>query len=180
MWVLDLLTFLILVILVALIVSPQIRTLLFPPAPVALMGSLSGSVTKPNAGMLGSTTSATGAPENMRGEAVENEASNFVTALGAIAMNIILGKDPQGEPNTEEESVNFAAPTPNKMATKVATAKDKAEGVDKPSQDKTKVPMETIMWSKMQPIMHDITMVSDIWEKFVKYASLSNGGKRSY
>jgi len=152
---------------ITLIISPEARKLLFPPTPIALVDSLSGGVTKPNAVMLGSTDSVTGAPENIKGEALENEASNFVTALGAIAMNVILGKDPQGEPNKEEHGINVPMPEPNKMATMVATIKDKAEGIDKPSQDKTKVPMETIMWSKMRPLLHNLTLLNDTWERFV-------------
>jgi hypothetical protein len=50
----------------------------------------------------------------------------------------------------------------------VASAKDKAEGVSEPSQDKTKVPMGTIMWSKVRPAMHQLTRVCDVVEKFAK------------
>lgn len=116
---------------------PKARRLLFPPAPLSLVGSLSGEITKPNAGVLGSVDSVTGAPENLKGEAVENEVSNFVTALGAVAANIVSAEDPQGEPNTEEEGLKGPmAADPNEIATMMATAKDKAEGVERPSQDK--------------------------------------------
>lgn len=50
----------------------------------------------------------------------------------------------------------------------IASAKDKAEGVKAPSQDKTKVPMGTIMWSKVRPAMHLLTCTCDIVEKFAK------------
>lgn len=59
-------------------------------------------------------------------------------------------------------------PRPNDLATKVAVAKDKAGGVDRPSQDKTKKPMETIMWGKMRPLMHLVNNVSDAWERLAK------------
>ena len=46
-------------------------------------------------------------------------------------------------------------------------AKSKASG-DNPNatHDKTKIPMETAMWSKMRPIMHGVQDVADGWERF--------------
>jgi hypothetical protein len=34
--------------------------------------------------------------------------------------------------------------------------------------DKTKVPMETAMWTKMRPVMHGLADVTDTWERFAK------------
>jgi hypothetical protein len=70
-WLFDSITPLLVVTLIVLVVYPPSRGLLFPPAPVALVSNQSGVIQKPKAGVLGSVDSATGAPENHRGEAVE-------------------------------------------------------------------------------------------------------------
>jgi hypothetical protein len=70
-WLLDLITPLFIITLITLIVYPPSRGFLFPPAPIALVDSKTGGVQKPKAGVLGSYESATGAPENHKGEAVE-------------------------------------------------------------------------------------------------------------
>lgn len=91
-----------------------------------MVGSLSGNLTKPNAGILGSKDSITGAPQNVEGEAVENEASNFVTGLAGIGINIMSSGDVHGEPNTEENSfTGMMKAEPNELAQMVATGKDK-------------------------------------------------------
>jgi hypothetical protein len=143
--------------------------MLFPPAPLALVDSKSGGVQKPKAGVLGSHDSATGAVENHKGEAVEAEASNFVNGIASVALSSATGKHPQGEPPTEDGSPSSAIPDPTAIATSAANAKDKTAG-GKPSKehDKTKVPMETAMWTKMRPIMHGIGDVTDTWERFAK------------
>src|SRR5688572_28625678 len=69
-WLLDLIMPLISLTLIILIMYPPAREIMFPPAPIALVSS-KGGVQKPKAGTLGSTDSATGAPENHKGEAVE-------------------------------------------------------------------------------------------------------------
>lgn len=102
MWFLDLLTFGLLIIATALVASPPVRKALFPTAPIALVDSICGGITKPNSGILGSHDSITGAPENMSGEAVESEAANFVTTLAGIGANLMTGEDPAGEPNPPE------------------------------------------------------------------------------
>jgi hypothetical protein len=168
-WTFDYLALLIFTFCFAMVFSPEARSALFPPAPIAIVDSSHGGLTKPNAGVLGSTDSATGAPQNLMGEAVENEAGNFVTALTSIAVNIATGNDPQGEPDTEESKIRAAVSlSPNQVAMMVASAKDKSEGVDKPSYDKTKHPMQTIMWSKVNPSLHAMTWMSDEWERLAK------------
>ena len=65
-WIFDLLVPLFSATLLALIVYPPSRDFLFPPAPLALVSTKTGGVQKPKAGVLGSTDSATGAPENYK------------------------------------------------------------------------------------------------------------------
>ncbi|WYZ36032.1 hypothetical protein EsH8_X_000679 [Colletotrichum jinshuiense] len=123
-----------------------------------------GSLAKPLAGTLGSTDSATGAPQNLKGESVENEASNFVTSVAAIATNMMTGRDPHGAPN-ELEGGSKQGFKPQLDVTTMAVVKDKAEGMDRPSQDKTKAPMEEEIWNQMTPLLHMIILVSDFWER---------------
>ena len=168
-WLFDFIMPLLLSVLIALIVYPPSRGFLFPPAPVSLVDSRSGGVQKPKAGVLGSHDSATGAPENHKGEAVEQEASNFVNGIASVALSSAAGKHPQGDPDSEEDESAAAAPDPTAVAMGAAEAKDKAGGA-KPGakHDKTKVPVETAMWTKMRPIMHMLGDMTDNWERVAK------------
>ena len=157
------------VTLIALIAYPPCRPVLFPSAPIALVSG-SGGVQKPKAGVLGSHDSATGAPENHKGEAVEQEASNFVNGIASMALASATGKHPQGEPPSEEGAPADTIPDPTSIAVGAADAKDKAAGgAPEKEHDKTKVPMETAMWTQMRPIMHGLADLTDTWERFAKY-----------
>ncbi|KAF2814806.1 uncharacterized protein BDZ99DRAFT_548967 [Mytilinidion resinicola] len=170
-WLLDCLVPLFSLTIIALIAYPPCRAILFPPAPLALVSS-SGSVQKPKAGVLGSHDSATGAAENHKGEAVEAEASNFVNGIASVALSSATGKHPQGEPRGDEDSPSSSIPDPTAIATGAANAKDRAAGATPTdTHDKTKVPMETAMWTKMRPIMHGIADVTDTWERFANALS---------
>lgn len=165
-WIFDFIVPTICVVLITLIVWPESRDIMFPPAPLALVSS-SGGVQKPKAGVLGSTDSATGAPEAYKGEAVEAEASNFVAGIAHVALASASGKHPQAEPPSEEGSAADSAPDPTSIVTGAVDAKSKASGENpNATHDKTKIPMETAMWSKMRPIMHGVQDVADGWERF--------------
>jgi hypothetical protein len=170
-WALDLLVPLMTVTLIALIVYPKARSTLFPPAPLALVDSKSGGVQKPKSGVLGSHDSVTGAPENYKGEAVEQEASNFVTGIGSIALSSAIGKHPQGELESDGDAPHDAVPDPTAITTAAAVSQEKAGGAGHPAKDKTKVPMEAAMWSKMRPAMHSLSEVADTWERFANALS---------
>lgn len=171
-WAFDFLVPLFSATLIALIAYPPSRDFLFPPAPLALVDGKTGGVQKPKAGVLGSHDSATGAPENHKGEAVEQEASNFFNGIASVTLSSVAGKHPQSDPTTEDGSSapqDSAVPDPTAIAVGAANAKDAASGA-KPDahHDKTKVPMETAMWSRMRPIMHGIAELTDTWERFGK------------
>jgi hypothetical protein len=159
----------VLLLLIALVASPDARRTLFPPLPTSLLplsfAAPDAAPSKPASGVLATADSLTGAPERHRGETVEREASNAVSALGAVAANVVLGKDPHGEPNEPSEALGPSAPEPDKLATMVATAKDRAEGELRPSGDKSKVAVETGVAAGMRPSMHLITCVCDVWER---------------
>ncbi|OCK83359.1 hypothetical protein K432DRAFT_432934 [Lepidopterella palustris CBS 459.81] len=171
-WTFDLLVPLFSITIIALIAYQPCRSVLFPPAPLALVDSKSGSVQKPEAGVLGSHDSTTGAPENRKGEAVEAEASNFVNGIASVALSSATGKHPQSEPPSEEGAPGDSIPDPTAIAVGAANAKDAASGrTPTKEHDKTKVPMETAMWTKMRPIMHGIADVTDTWERFANMLS---------
>ena len=168
-WLFDYLVPLFLVTLISLIVHPPSRELLFPPAPLSLVSAKTGGVQKPKAGMLVSTDSATGAPESLKGEAVEAEASNFVNGFTSIALASASGKHPQDdrEGNSKtDDPASKRVPDPTAMVEGASKARASAGGSTSPKQDKTKVPMENAMWSQMRPILHGITDVCDTWERF--------------
>ncbi|KAI0206584.1 hypothetical protein F4808DRAFT_534 [Astrocystis sublimbata] len=167
-WALDLITPLLIVTLLTLILYPPSRGFLFPPAPVSLVDGKTGGLQKPKAGVLGSHESATGAPENHKGEAVEQEASNFFNGFTAVVVTSATGKNPQANPNTSEETstIEDHVPDPTGLTASAAEAKDIAAGGTKASKhDKTKVPVENAIWSKMRPVMHGISDITDTWER---------------
>lgn len=171
-WTIDLLIPVFSLTMITLIVYPPSREILFPPAPVALVDAKSGGVQKPKSGVLGSHDSATGAPENHKGEAVEQEASNFVNGVASIALSSATGKHSDSSSGGVGNDMgggapDDTAPDPTAIAVGAADAKEIAAG-NKPDakHDKTKVPMETAMWMKMRPVMHALADVADTWERF--------------
>ncbi|KAI2622768.1 hypothetical protein GGS26DRAFT_583882 [Hypomontagnella submonticulosa] len=171
-WTFDLIVPLLTLTVITLIVYPPSREILFPPAPLALVDSKTGGVQKPKAGVLGSTESSTGAPQNFKGEAVEQEASNFFNGFTSIVVTSATGKNPQASPPTDSGAPDDAVPDPTGVTVAAAEAKDVAAGGKPgPKHDKTKVPVETAMWTKMRPIMHGIADVSDTWERFANALS---------
>jgi len=152
--------------MITLIAYPPSRSYLFPPTPLALV-SLHGDLQKPKAGVLGSHNSATGAPENHRGEAVELEAANFFNSIAHIALASATGKHPQTESSSESKGVQDFVPDPSAIALSASDARTNANGGNaSANHDKTKVPMEAAMWSKMRPLMHGLGDVADTWERF--------------
>ncbi|TGZ81705.1 hypothetical protein EX30DRAFT_395486 [Ascodesmis nigricans] len=163
-WAFDLLVPTILTMLITLIVYPRSRYILFPPAPLALIDPKTGGVQKPKAGLLGSHGSLTGAPEKHQGEAVEQEAHNFVSSFGAIALSSAAGKHESGnEALDEDSSTEQIMPDPTSLATHAADAKKGAEG--EKHKDKAKQPMEEKMWEGVRPAMHAIGDIADMWER---------------
>lgn len=166
-WAFDLLVPTILTMLITLIVYPPSRTFLFPPAPLALIDSKTGGVQKPKAGMLGSHGSLTGAPEKHHGEAVEQEAHNFVSSFGAIALSSAAGKHESGNQALDEDSsTEHSVPDPTAIATHAADAKKGAEGGN--DKDHAKKHVEDKMWEGVRPAMHAIGDVADMWERIAK------------
>ncbi|KAL5316499.1 hypothetical protein ACEPPN_015547 [Leptodophora sp. 'Broadleaf-Isolate-01'] len=169
-WAIDYLVPTIIAFLVVLIVYPPARACCFPPAPIALIDSKTGGIKQPTAGVLGSDNSLTGAPEKHQGEAVEQEASNFVNGFTSIAISSATGKHPEVDTQATEGRSNGlenSIPDPTNFAMGAADAKDKAAGGE-PNvvHDKSKEPMSAAMWSKTRLVMHATGDISDGWERF--------------
>jgi hypothetical protein len=81
-----------------------------------------------SAGVLGSSDSITGAPENHAGEAVEQEASNFVASFTSIVVASAV----------EQESNNFAANFAS-IAVASAVGQQSSASLEKSIPDPTKV-----------------------------------------
>lgn len=161
-WAVDLLIPLSVATLIALIVHPPTRAMLFPPIPLAATDAKSGGIKEPSSGSLASH-SMTGAPEAQPGEAVEQEAHNFVSGFGAIAISSAAGK-----PHNDLDSAKDA-PDPTNAAIKAADAKDNAEGGSGVAKQATKKPMEEAMWENARPFMQYVGAAADTWERFAKY-----------
>lgn len=156
-----------LTLIITLIVYPPSRSFLFPPAPLALVSGKTGGVKSPSAGVLGSHDSVTGAPEKHQGEAVEQEASNFVAGMASIAVSSAVGQHDQA--TTETDPLDDKVPDPTNIVAHGSDAQTSAAGgVANEKRDKTKKPMEEAMWTQIRPIMHAIGDLADVWERFGK------------
>jgi hypothetical protein len=158
---------LIISMVIVLVGFPPSRAYLFPPTPLALVDSFTGEIKKPAAGVLGSHGTLTGAPEKHCGEALEQEAHNFVSTFGAIALSSAAGKHSENKTQEEDSKTEDTAPDPTALAMKAADAKDAAQGGDTVGeQDKAKEHVEEAMWEKARPLMHIVSDIADIWERF--------------
>lgn len=102
---------------------------------------------------------------------MEQEAHNFVSGIGSIALSSAAGKHEQGDP--ESDPLDKSVPDPTRLATAGAEAKVSAAGATPGvHHDKTKQPMEEAMWSNMRPVMHIVGDIADGWERFAKYISI--------
>ncbi len=83
-WLVNLLAPTFFLFLMMMILSPASRPLFFPPIPPSIVDARTGGVQKPPAGVMASESSITGAPENHKGEAIEQEAHSFITSFSKV------------------------------------------------------------------------------------------------
>ncbi|KAJ6786958.1 hypothetical protein PWT90_04595 [Aphanocladium album] len=161
-WLLDALIPVFVLSLMALILIPELRDVAFPPAPVALIDSKTGGHQTPPAGVLGTTDTATGAPEAVRGEGAEQEAHSFVNSIGSLAFSTTVG-DPTRDETVDKTEDSRAG----QLAQAVSDAKSNAtKGDAEIAHGKTKVPVSAAVWEKARPVMHGLADVVDTWERF--------------
>lgn len=161
--------------LLLLIAFPPARAFLFPPAPLAAVSASSGTLQTPAAGTLHSKDSLTGAPEAYKGEAVEQEASDFVSGMASLAVGTAVGKGPDEERKAKEEGDDSAVADPTNIAMAMGDAKEVASG-KKGKDNPTKEPMQQAMWAKARPAMRAISDMTDAWEMFGKWVVFSFRG----
>ncbi|PGH32763.1 hypothetical protein GX50_04417 [[Emmonsia] crescens] len=166
-WLLDLMVPAFFSMLLVLVLYPSCRELLFPAVPISLVDSESGGIQKPKAGVLGSKDTITGAPENFKGEAVEQEASNLVSGASRLALESAAGKHEQDEPADTTKGMSSSMPDPTNIVSKSADAATAAGGnIPGEEHDKTKEPMMEIIQEKAMQIMGVIGDISDTYERF--------------
>ncbi|KAK9464331.1 hypothetical protein V1512DRAFT_115475 [Lipomyces arxii] len=173
-WINDLLMPMFMGLVILLLTYPPSRTLLLPPAPVNMTDS-SGGVKSPPAGVLGSTGSLTGAPENFMGEATEKEARNLTSGLASIALSSATGDNHQrvDSNDQDEETINHDIGTANMGLAAVTSCSEETmpkngqqQVLGSDPQDKTKKPMEEALWTQIRPAVHIISDAADTWERF--------------
>jgi Protein of unknown function (DUF3292) len=146
-------------LILVLIIYPPSRPVLFPPAPFALTSSKTGKLTHPRAGVLATTDTVTGAPEEHPGETLEREAANFVASIAQIVVSAAAGENPKSDEDM---------PDPFHAATGAVDTKRQDEDKMPGSVDGTRKPIEDMMWEIVKPAMKIMGDVSDLWERFGK------------
>ncbi|PYH93650.1 hypothetical protein BO71DRAFT_484433 [Aspergillus ellipticus CBS 707.79] len=163
-WALDLLAPTFFGLLIVLVVSPESRMCMFPPAPIALVDKDTGGVQKPKAGVLGSHDSVTGAPENMKGEAAEQEASNLMTSVASVAAGSVAGKHDQGTP--EDAPIESSVPDAMDIVSDAADAQTAAHGeAADEAHDKTRQPMRDTVNNAANLTMRILSDIVDTYER---------------
>lgn len=111
------------------------------------------------------------AAEAHKGEAVENEASNFVNGIASVAIASAVGKAPESDTDqsAKQTKVDAALPDPTAITTATAESKSKADG-DLPTaaHNKAKDPVIDSMWKAMRPAMRGIEDFCDNYERLAK------------
>lgn len=110
----------------------------------------------------------TGAAEAHKGEAVENEASNFVNGIATVAMASAVGKAPEHERDqtTKKTKLDNALPDPTEITMKSAEGKTKAGGgLPTDQHNKAKDPVVNAIWGGMRPAMRGIEDFCDNYER---------------
>lgn len=108
-------------------------------------------------------TSANG-PNGMKGSSVARSGK----PCGGVGSGHDGGSGEGMESNTDKRIAKPSMLEPHRLATKVAVAKDKAAGVDRPSKDKSKVPIQKMVWRATRLLTHGLSEMSDYWEKCQK------------
>jgi hypothetical protein len=147
------------IFLLVLIIYPRSRPILFPPAPLSLTSSKTGELTHPRAGILATADTVTGAPEVHPGESLEREAANFVASIAQIVLSAAAGENPKSDEDM---------PDPFHAATGAVDTKRHDEDKLPGTVDKTRKPIEDMMWEVVKPIMKIMGDISDLWERFGK------------
>ncbi|KAL2066057.1 hypothetical protein VTL71DRAFT_2128 [Oculimacula yallundae] len=176
-WILDLLIPLTLGTLMLIITSESARDVLFPPAPRALVDMNTGGLQNPASGQLGTLDSLTGAPEKQEGEAIEEEAANFVSNVRHLVQRAVgMHEEEQNHGDPLEGKV----PKPIRKGVKAIKASGANDGHATEEDGQTQKPMEKVLWNKANPEIlakvmktapHVVGELVDNWERFANAIS---------
>lgn len=111
------------------------------------------------------------AAEAHKGEAVENEATNFVNGIASVAMASAIGKSPESDSNqaAKKTKLDSALPDPTALTTATAESKARAGGsLPTAEHNKAKDPVIDSMWKAMRPAMRGIEDFCDNYERCAK------------
>jgi len=176
-WLFDLIIPLTLGTLMLIISSDTARKTLFPPAPRALVNMNTGGLQQPAAGQLGTLDSLTGAPEKQEGEAIEEEAANFVDNFRHMVQRAVGMHEKE---KNDGDPLEGKVPKPIRTGVKAIKAKGTTDGHATEKDDQTQKPMEKVLWSKANPeqlaeVMkiapHVVGEIVDNWERFANAIS---------
>ncbi|CAP80880.1 Pc12g12530 [Penicillium rubens Wisconsin 54-1255] len=159
-WAVDLLVPTISGLVVALIMVPPVRQLLFPG--LAKADDSNGII--PTEGEVQSEDSLTGAPENHKGEAAEQEAKNLVDSFATVAMESAAAKYGQTVP---EDAPDRPALIESLEAAEAAAGTPTGDS----PEDKTKKPMKKKVSHATDNVMRVLSDITDIYEKFANILS---------
>lgn len=162
-WAADLLIPMTTSLLIALIMFPPIRPLLFPVLPTQPPRDNSTSNTPGNE-QQESQDSLTGAPENHKGETAEQEAKVLLDSFATMAVEGAAGKFgyPLDE-ETAEGSTALIAAAPADITPDTPEA-----AAEKSAEEKTKKPMKKKVSQGMDKAMRVVSDITDIYERFAK------------
>lgn len=161
-------------LLMMVISSKEARDMLFPPAPRALVDMSTGGLQQPASGQLGTHDTLTGALEKQEGEAVEEEAANFVENVRHLVQRAVGMHE---EEEHHGDPLEGKVPKPVRKAVKAVKASGTNEGHATEDDNQTQRPMEEILWDKANPenlakVMkrapHVVGEIVDNWERFAK------------
>ncbi|KAK2598180.1 hypothetical protein QQS21_005657 [Conoideocrella luteorostrata] len=162
-WLADLLSVTLLIFLIVSIVYPPSREKFFPSAPAALTSSRTGALKKPVAGVLASD-SVTGAPEQYKGETLEQEARSFLNSISALLMGIS-----SGELAEEAQDDNGLHRMSRDLA--IVGNMENHRTSDK-YQDRTKEPISRIVYGfETRMALHKLPEFIDTWERVMNALS---------
>jgi hypothetical protein len=162
--------------LITIIVSRGARDILFPSAPRALVSISTGELQTPPAGQLGTTVTLTGAPEKHEGEALEEEAANFVANFRHLVMKAMGAHDSD---DNEGDPLEGKVPKPVRNFVKNFKAEGSSPGHTTVGYKQTQEPMEDVIWAiakpeNLTPILkaapHVLGDIIDDFERLAKYS----------
>ncbi|GIJ86668.1 hypothetical protein Asppvi_005560 [Aspergillus pseudoviridinutans] len=156
-WLFDAVIFTLSGLLIALVLCPPLRQVLFPGPSVAPAGSENSATGEPR-----KQDSITGTSERHKGEAAEREAHNLVNSVATISMKSATGKYGQA---VSEDAEKVAEPE------SLEDVVDAADALDESVTAEAQKPMKKKVASATDEIMRTMNDLTDIYEKFCNLLS---------